>query len=83
MRGEFYCVGISGPEGFEDDLRLAALSDGPSTKGSAPYVIVGVRSGSEPVASMALRYFDYYGSLLAAIAHFGVSGELQLGLALR
>jgi two-component system sensor histidine kinase KdpD len=33
--GEFYCVGISGPEGFEDDLRLAALSDGPSTKGRA------------------------------------------------
>jgi two-component system, OmpR family, sensor histidine kinase KdpD len=34
--GEFYCVGISGPEGFEDDLRLAALSDGPATKGRAP-----------------------------------------------
>lgn len=53
--GEFYCIGVPGPEGFEDDLRLAALSDEPSTKGRAPYVMVGVCSGSEPVASMALR----------------------------
>ena len=34
--GEFYCFGISGPEGFEDDLRLAALPDGPSTKSASP-----------------------------------------------
>ena len=27
--GEFYCVGMPGPEGLEDDLRLAALPDAP------------------------------------------------------
>jgi two-component system, OmpR family, sensor histidine kinase KdpD len=53
--GESYCVGISGPEGLEDDLRHAALPDGPSTEGRSQCVIVGVRRGSEPVASMALR----------------------------
>ena len=26
--GEFYCAGISGPEGLEDDLRLATLPEG-------------------------------------------------------
>jgi len=70
----FYCVGISGPEGFEDDLRLAALSDGPSTKGRAPYVIVGVRSGSEPVASMALRGATMPDSVLQGVANLVAIG---------
>jgi len=71
---EFHCVGTSGPEGFEDDLRLAALSDGPSTKGRAPYVIVGVRSGSEPVASMALRGATMPESVLQGVANLVAIG---------
>jgi two-component system sensor histidine kinase KdpD len=53
--GDSYCVGVAGPERLETDLRNVALTDGPSTKRRPPYVIVGVRSGSEQVASMALR----------------------------
>ena len=53
--GNFYCVGIAGPEGIEDELRHAALSGGVSVEVRAPYVVVGVSRGSEPVASMALR----------------------------
>ena len=67
-------VGISGPEGFEDDLRLAALPDGPSTKGRPPYVIVGVRSGSEPVASMALRGATMPDSVLQGVANLVAIG---------
>lgn len=71
---EFYCVGMSGPEGLEDDLRLAAFSDGPSTKGRAPYVIVGVRSGSEPVASMALHGATMPDSVLQGVANLVAIG---------
>ena len=74
LTGEFYCVGVTGPEGFEDDLRLAAQSDGPSTKGRAPYVIVGVRSGSEPVASMALRGATMPDSVLQGVANLVAIG---------
>jgi two-component system sensor histidine kinase KdpD len=73
--GEFYSVGISGPEGFEDDLRLAAMPDGPSTEGRPPYVIVGVRRGSEPVASMALR-----GSTMPDSVLQGVANVVAIGL---
>ncbi|MGA8150740.1 MAG: ATP-binding protein [Terriglobales bacterium] len=53
--GEFYCAGLPDPEGMEDELRHAALPGGSSMEARAPYVIVGVSRGSEPVASMALR----------------------------
>ncbi|MGC1646752.1 MAG: ATP-binding protein, partial [Candidatus Sulfotelmatobacter sp.] len=72
--GEFSCIGALGPEGFEDDLRLAALCDGPSTKGCPPYVMVGVRSGSEPVASMALRGATMPDSVLQGVANLVAIG---------
>jgi two-component system sensor histidine kinase KdpD len=72
--GEFYCVGISGPEGLEDDLRLAALPEGLSTKQRPPYVIVGVRRGSEPVASMALRGATMPDSVLQGVANLVAIG---------
>jgi two-component system, OmpR family, sensor histidine kinase KdpD len=74
LTGEFYCIGVAASEGFEDDLRLAALSDGPPTKGHAPYVIVGVRSGSEPVASMALRGATMPDSVLQGVANLVAIG---------
>jgi two-component system, OmpR family, sensor histidine kinase KdpD len=74
LTGEFYCIGVAAPEGFEDDLRLAALSDGPPTKGCAPYVIVGVRSGSEPVASMALHGATMPDSVLQGVANLVAIG---------
>ena len=74
LTGEFYCIGVAAPEGFEDDLRLAALSDRPPTKGRAPYVIVGVRSGSEPVASMALHGATMPDSVLQGIANLVAIG---------
>jgi two-component system, OmpR family, sensor histidine kinase KdpD len=72
--GEFYCVGVPGPEGFEDDLRHVALPDGPSMTGRPPYVIVGVRSGSEPVASMALRGATMPDSVLQGVANLVAVG---------
>jgi two-component system, OmpR family, sensor histidine kinase KdpD len=72
--GEFYCVGVPGPEGFEDDLRRVALPDGPSTKGRPPWVIVGVRSGSEPVASMALHGTTMPDSVLQGVANLVAVG---------
>jgi two-component system sensor histidine kinase KdpD len=72
--GEFYCVGIPGTEGFEDDLRTAALPDGPSTKSCPPFVIAGVRSGSEPVASMALRGVNMPYSVLQGVANLVAIG---------
>jgi len=72
--GEFYCVGISGPEGLEDDLRLAALPEGLSAKHRPPYVIVGVRRGSEPVASMALRGATMPDSVLQGVANLVAIG---------
>lgn len=72
--GEFYCVGISGPEGLEDDLRHAALPDGPSTEVRSQYVIVGVRRGSEPVASMALRGSTMPDSVLQGVANLVAIG---------
>jgi two-component system, OmpR family, sensor histidine kinase KdpD len=72
--GEFHCVGISGPEGLEDDLRLAALPEGLSAKQRPPYVIVGVRRGSEPVASMALREAVMPDSVLQGVANLVAIG---------
>jgi len=72
--GEFHCGGISGPEGFEEDLRLAALPDAPSTKERPPYVVVGVRSGSEPVASIALRGATMPDSVLQGVANLVAIG---------
>ena len=72
--GEFYCVGIPGPEGFADDLRLAALPNGPSAKSRPPNVIVGVRRGSEPVASMALRGAPMPDSVLQGVANLVAIG---------
>jgi two-component system, OmpR family, sensor histidine kinase KdpD len=72
--GEFHCVGISGPEGLEDDLRLAALPEGLSAKQRPPYVIVGVRRGSEPVASMALRGETMPDSVLQGVANLVAIG---------
>jgi two-component system, OmpR family, sensor histidine kinase KdpD len=72
--GEFSCIGVPGPEGFEDDLRLTALRDGPSTKGRPPYVMVGVRSGSEPVASMTLRGVSMPDSVLQGVANLVAIG---------
>jgi two-component system, OmpR family, sensor histidine kinase KdpD len=72
--GEFYCFGISGPQGFEADLRLAALPDGRSTESRPPYVIVGVRRGSEPVASMALRASTMPDSVLQGVANLVAIG---------
>jgi len=72
--GESYCVGLPGVEGFEDDLRHVALPDGPPTKARPPYVIVGVRSGSEPVASMALRGVNMPDSVLQGVANLVAIG---------
>ena len=72
--GEFYCLGMPKPEGFEDDLRLAALPDGLSTKSCPPNVIVGIRSGSEPVASMALRGVTMLDSVLRGVANLVAIG---------
>lgn len=74
LTGECFCVGVTGPEGFEDDLRLAASSDGPSTRGHGPYVIVSVRSGSEPVASIALHGATMPDSVLQGIANLVAVG---------
>jgi two-component system, OmpR family, sensor histidine kinase KdpD len=65
---------VPDPEGFEDDLRLAALPDGPSTKSRPPNVIVGVRSGSEAVASMALRGVTMPDSVLQGVANLVAIG---------
>ena len=67
--GDFYCVGIPGPEGIEDELRHAALSGGVSVEVRSPYVVVGVSRGSEPVASMALRSPRMPESVLQGVAN--------------
>ncbi len=67
--GDFYCVGIAGPEGIEDELRHAALSGGVSVEVRSPYVVVGVSRGSEPVASMALRSPRMPESVLQGVAN--------------
>jgi two-component system, OmpR family, sensor histidine kinase KdpD len=72
--GEFYCVGVPSPEGFEQDLRFAALRGGSSTKSCSPYVIVGIRRGSEPVASMALRGATMPDSVLQGVANLVAIG---------
>jgi two-component system sensor histidine kinase KdpD len=72
--GEFYCAGIAGPEGLEDDLRLATLPEGLSAKQRPPYVIVGVRHGSDPVASMALRADTMPEAVLPGVANLVAIG---------
>ena len=72
--GEFSGVGVQGPEGLKDDLRSVALPDGPSAKARPPYVIVGVRSSSEPVASMALRGATMPDSVLQGVANLVAIG---------
>ena len=67
--GDFYCVGTTGPEGIEDELRHAALSGRVSVKMRSPYVVVGVSRGSEPVASMALRSPTMPESVLQGVAN--------------
>ncbi len=71
---EFYCAGVPGPAGLEDELRSVAQPDGPSTKGHHPYVIVGVRSGSEPVASIALDGATMPNSVLQGVANLVAIG---------
>jgi len=72
--GEFYCAGVPGPGGLEDELRSVAQPDGPSTKSRPPYVIVGVRSGSEPLASIALDGATMPDSVLRGVANLVASG---------
>ena len=75
--GEFHCVGLSGPEGMEDELRHAVLPGGASMDARHPYVIVGVSRGSEPVASMALRGATMQQSVLQAVANLVAIGLEQ------
>jgi K+-sensing histidine kinase KdpD len=74
VTGEFYGAGLRGPEGMEDELRHVALPGASSMEARAPYVIVGVSRGSEPVASMALRGATLQESVLQGAANLVAIG---------
>jgi two-component system sensor histidine kinase KdpD len=73
--GKFSCVGVAGPEGLENDLRNAALPGNHARDVRSADVIIGVSSGSEPVASMALR-----GSTISESALQSVANLVAIGL---
>jgi two-component system sensor histidine kinase KdpD len=72
--GNFYHVGVSGPEGIDHALRSAAAMIGHSPQEEAGYVIVGVSRGSEPVASMALRGVTMSQPVLQGVANLVAIG---------
>jgi two-component system sensor histidine kinase KdpD len=73
--GDFTCVGIANLEGIQNSLRRAAVSGGTSPQEEPPFVIVAVGSGSEPIASLALR-----GATMPLAVLQGVANLVAIGL---
>jgi two-component system, OmpR family, sensor histidine kinase KdpD len=73
--GNFYKVGVPGPEEIADALRRVTATIGLSPRGEAGYVIVGVSRGSEPLASMALL-----GATMSEPVLQGVANLVAIGL---
>lgn len=73
--GNFYCAGTQNPGGIEEVLRRTATLAGSSPQHESDYMIVGVSSGAEPVASMALR-----GATMTEAVLQGVANLVAIGL---
>jgi two-component system, OmpR family, sensor histidine kinase KdpD len=72
--GEFYRAGTSRIEVIEDQLRQAASPGSSFSEAQLDHIIVGVRLGSEPIASMALHGAKMPDSVLQGIANLVAIG---------
>ncbi len=72
--GEFYRTGTAMLEGVENQLREAPLSGSSFSEIQQHPILVGVRLGSEPLASMALGGAKMPGSVLQGIANLVAIG---------
>ncbi len=72
--GEFYRTGTAMLEGVENQLREAALSGSSFSETQQHHILVGVRLGSELLASMALGGAKMPGSVLQGIANLVAIG---------
>ena len=72
--GDFYCAGTPSPGAMEEVLRRAATTAGSSSQHGFDYVIVGVSSGAEPVASLALRGVTVTEPVLQGVANLVAIG---------